>query len=316
MDIASDTGGAAMEIRNFQYLLEVYRCRSISKAAQNLFLSQSQLSRVVRSIEEEFGVTIFGREANRITVTSQGELFLQRVAKMMEEYDSLSAPIHPENRIQIAVVKHTTIYRGLARYARSITGPLNLKLYDTQFSDAVTLVKNGEMLMGIVHIPIARREMVTQSLAEQGLRYQTLFPLENVISVRKGHPLLQRKGVCAEDLYRYPLIIMDTGDEYNIFYDDIYAPFFKILNLSRIDKKVNFRDFFALYEFLEQMDGFLLGFAKMPAVPHDLRNGAEPLTLREPLVHSTSEYGILCRMGLPEEQMAVVSEIAAALHAV
>ena len=154
-----------------------------------------------------------------------------------------------------------------------------------------------------------------QSLMGQGLRYQTLFSLENVVSVRKGHPLLQRDSVCAEDLYRYPLIIMDTGDEYNIFYDDIYAPFFKILDLSRIDKKVNFRDFFALYEFLEQMDGFLFGFAKMPA-PQDPPAWAEQLPLREPLARSTSEYGVLCRTGLPAEQAATVSAITAALQAV
>ena len=107
-----------MDIRNFQYLVEVYRCRSISRAAQNLFISQPHLSRVIRSIEDEFGVTIFVREGGKLTVTSEGEHFLQQVSELLEQYEKLQAPQRPESLLKIATMKHTAVYRGLAAYQK------------------------------------------------------------------------------------------------------------------------------------------------------------------------------------------------------
>lgn len=157
-----------MDIRNFQYLVEVYRCRSISRAAQNLFISQPHLSRVIRSIEDEFGVTIFVRESGKLTVTSEGEHFLQQVSELLEQYEKLQAPQRPESLLKIATMKHTAVYRGLAAYMKHSSLPLNLKLYDTDYETVVSLVRSSEMQMGVVHLPSAKREIVPSSSGMKG----------------------------------------------------------------------------------------------------------------------------------------------------
>ena len=44
-----------MEIRQLKYFLEICRCRNITRAAQNLHISQQTLSRQIKGFEEELG---------------------------------------------------------------------------------------------------------------------------------------------------------------------------------------------------------------------------------------------------------------------
>ena len=61
----------------FIQVLEVEKCGSISRAAQNLFLSQSNLSTSIKSLENELGYSIFTRSSQGVTITPEGKLFLK-----------------------------------------------------------------------------------------------------------------------------------------------------------------------------------------------------------------------------------------------
>jgi len=58
-----------MDIRLMQYYLAVVREGNISAAAETLHVSQPALSRQMKDLEEELGVTLFQRGSRRITLT-------------------------------------------------------------------------------------------------------------------------------------------------------------------------------------------------------------------------------------------------------
>lgn len=68
--------------RSIEYILEVARCGGISKAARNLFITPSALSKFVIQKEEDLGVQIFHREGNKFTLTYPGE----RYVEMLKEH--------------------------------------------------------------------------------------------------------------------------------------------------------------------------------------------------------------------------------------
>lgn len=70
-----------MQISKLYNLLVVAESQSISTAAQKLFISQSSLSSMIKSVEEELGVTIFRRTAKGVLPTEEGALLL-RFARM------------------------------------------------------------------------------------------------------------------------------------------------------------------------------------------------------------------------------------------
>ncbi len=62
-----------MRLNQIQYVLEIAKTHSFSKASKKLFISQSALSTAVASLEEELGVTIFNRTSRGVFLTDDGE---------------------------------------------------------------------------------------------------------------------------------------------------------------------------------------------------------------------------------------------------
>ncbi len=68
----------------YGYVYEVYKTRSFSKAAENLFISQSSLSATIKKIEKRIGVEIFDRSTIPIGLTEDGIEYIEAVEKIMD----------------------------------------------------------------------------------------------------------------------------------------------------------------------------------------------------------------------------------------
>ena len=78
-----------MTLQQLKYVIEVARSRSISKAAQNLFISQPSLSNALKELEKEMGITIFSRTNKGIMITPEGSEFLGYARQVVEQAELL-----------------------------------------------------------------------------------------------------------------------------------------------------------------------------------------------------------------------------------
>ena len=69
----------------FKYILEVEKCRSISQAAENLFMAQPNLSKAIREVEETLGFAVFRRTPKGVVPTPQGQEFLAVARNIVSE---------------------------------------------------------------------------------------------------------------------------------------------------------------------------------------------------------------------------------------
>lgn len=68
-----------MDLKEFEYVLTINEERSFSKAAKKLFISQPSLSQYINRLENQLGVTIFDRNTIPLSLTYEGELYIESI---------------------------------------------------------------------------------------------------------------------------------------------------------------------------------------------------------------------------------------------
>lgn len=85
-----------MDLKQLTALVTVAEVGSITKAARLLHLVQPSVTRQIRSLEDELGVSLFRRVASGMTPTPEGALFVERARRVLLELDRARAEIRPD----------------------------------------------------------------------------------------------------------------------------------------------------------------------------------------------------------------------------
>lgn len=79
-----------MKLTQLEYFCVAARYHNITKAAKELFVTQPSISNAIRALEEEFGVNLFFRNNNKLTLTPEGELFYKSALNVNIKFDIFS----------------------------------------------------------------------------------------------------------------------------------------------------------------------------------------------------------------------------------
>lgn len=89
-----------MNLNVLRYIIEVERSRSITGAAKQLFISQPNLSRDIRELEEEIGFTVFTRSSRGVIPTEKGREFLVLAKKAAKAVSGPGKLLQPGRKRQ------------------------------------------------------------------------------------------------------------------------------------------------------------------------------------------------------------------------
>lgn len=91
---------------SMNYVYEVYKERSFSKAAANLYISQPSLSAAVKKVEEKIGAPIFDRSVSPIKLTDCGRHYIKAVEEIMDiqnQFETYMTDINELKTGQVAI---------------------------------------------------------------------------------------------------------------------------------------------------------------------------------------------------------------------
>ena len=99
-----------MDIQNLRYLVQIEQIGSINRAAQSLYVSQSTLSRILKEVEAQTGITIFRRTNKGVIPTNDGALFLAKVKKVLADMEKhkTNPQLHHGKQTIRQLMKHNT----------------------------------------------------------------------------------------------------------------------------------------------------------------------------------------------------------------
>ena len=78
-----------MNLKKLKYIVTIAELRSISKAANELFISQPSLSSILSNLEKELGVTLFNRSTSHLSLTYAGEKYVETANKILSLENNL-----------------------------------------------------------------------------------------------------------------------------------------------------------------------------------------------------------------------------------
>ena len=78
-----------IETKQLQYLVVCAQLQSFSKAAEALYTTQPNVSKVIRMLEEELGFPLFIRQSRGITLTARGQRVYEYASRAMENVEQL-----------------------------------------------------------------------------------------------------------------------------------------------------------------------------------------------------------------------------------
>ncbi|MBY0268987.1 MAG: CysB family HTH-type transcriptional regulator [Burkholderiales bacterium] len=198
-----------MNLNQLRYLREVARNGlKVSDAAETLFTSQPGISKQIRLLEEELGVTILVRNGKRITdITEPGRIVLDIAERMLRDADNLRSVGREFNSggrgTLVIATTHTQARYALppvvARFTQRYP-QVRLTLREGSPEQIATLLRNGDAEIGIAtESDESFADLVTLPCAQW---------TRSVITPLK-HPLLGAGPLTLEKIAAYPLITYD-----------------------------------------------------------------------------------------------------------
>jgi DNA-binding transcriptional LysR family regulator len=198
---------------HLRYAVEVEKTGSISKAAENLYMSQPQISKAIREIESSLGIEIFYRTSKGVVPTPKGEAFLnyaRNILMQMKEMEALYQPADPHKQIfDISVPRASYVSYAFTELIKSMdqSKEINVNYRETNSLRAISNVAEGVNNLAIVRYQSIYEEYYQNLLQERKLKYDLIWEFEYLALMSHQHPLAKEPEIDYHDLYTYTEIV-------------------------------------------------------------------------------------------------------------
>ena len=207
-----------MNLLHLKYAVEVSKTKSISKAAENLFMGQPNLSRAIRELEESLGIVIFERSTKGISVTEAGAEFLQYARRILSQVDEVEALYREgrskKQRFSACVPRASYISAAFSSFARHIDRghPAEIFYKETNSMRAIRNVESGDYNLGIVRYQTSFEQYFAQHFVDKGLSSEIITHFAYNLLVSASSPLAGKSEILPKDLSG--LVEITHGDPY------------------------------------------------------------------------------------------------------
>ncbi len=206
-----------MNILHLKYAVEIARTKSISKAAENLYIGQPNLSRAIKELETKLGINIFVRTMRGVMITPEGEHFLEYARKIVSQVDELESMYENgklRQKFSVYAACGTYIEDVIAKLVKDIPreAAVDITYNEGSNDEVIDAVFCQEANLGIVRYDIVAEEQYKRMVAEKKLECKSISRFEHRVLMSKAHPLAQRKVVSLEELRLYTEILCSNAD--------------------------------------------------------------------------------------------------------
>lgn len=244
-----------MTLQQLKYVTTIANIGSISEAAKRLFVSQPSLTKAIKELEKEMGITIFDRTNKGITVSKDGERFLGYARQVLEQAALLEEQYKSQNGGKKQFSVSTQHYSFAVNAFIELLKHANIDQYDvslreTQTYEIIDDVAHMKSEIGLLYYNDFNRPVLEKLIHANELTFTELFTAHPHIFIGKNHPLAHKDVVSMDELESYPYVSFEQGDHNSFYFSE------EIFSTVVRPKHIRVRDRASLFSLLIGLDGY------------------------------------------------------------
>lgn len=197
-----------MNILHMKYAVEVARAGSLNKAAEKLYVALPNVSRSIKELEADLGITIFDRSARGMTLTPEGEEFIGYAKGILMQIDQVErlykdgAP--GKQRFSISVPRACYISDAFAQFSRTLSdAPAEIFYKETNSKRTIQNILEHDYKLGIIRYAENYDKHFKAMLEEKGLTCELVTEFSYVLVMSRDCPLSRKEQITYDDLSGY-----------------------------------------------------------------------------------------------------------------
>ena len=192
----------------YRVFYTVARCGSLTRAAEELYISQPAVSQAVKQLESQLGMPLFDRTHRGVELSEQGgkqifDIVARALAELGEAEDRLKEiKAAPTGTLRIGAsdtIFHFALVDKIAAFHEKYPA-VKLHLINTITTETVELLKNGKCDIAFMNLPVEDKDIEFSS---------TVMPLNDVFLAGERFAALAQKVQPLRVLHDYPLLMLD-----------------------------------------------------------------------------------------------------------
>lgn len=242
----------------------VARNENISRAANELLISQPAISKSIKTLEEQINTKLFIRKRDGVELTEAGETIYKKIKEAMELIDSAENDLEVLTSMESGVINigasKTILHEFLMPYIKSFHDEypkINIRIFTDKTADLIRKSKMGLIDVIFTNLPY--------SLPKEFEMYK-IMDLHDCLVASNVFSEYKNKNIYKKNLENLPLLVLTKGTMTRNRFDD-----FCFKNNIKINPTMEFGSNTLIKEFTEA--GFGIGLLTEEHVKDELSSG-------------------------------------------
>ena len=254
-----------INLEYYKIFYEVAKEQNITKASENLNISQPAISKTIKLLEEKLGGTLFVRTKKGVILTEEGKEFYSYINKAMEYINSAENKFSDLINLETGVIKigvNSTLTKEFLISYLEIFNKSYPKI-DIQITNGITSHLINELKNGLIDIVFLN---LNDKDYGNDIDIIKCKKIHDIFIASKKYSELNDKVISLNELKNYPLIFQAKGSNTRNFLDN----FLKEKNIT-LKPNIELASYSLVTEFCKA--GFGIGYAVKEFVQKDLNEG-------------------------------------------
>ncbi len=197
-----------MNLLHVKYAVEIAKAGSLNKASEKLFVALPNISRSLKELEADIGITIFERSAKGVTPTPEGEEFLGYAKSILSQIDQVENlykdSAAKKHKFSISVPRACYISEAFSNFSNNLPfGAVEIFYKETNSQRTINNILTHDYKLGIIRYSENYDSYFKAMLEEKGFSYEMISEFSYKLVMSKDSPLSQLSKISLKDLNNY-----------------------------------------------------------------------------------------------------------------